>query len=232
MKIGTRSVLFGVHNPIIHSFFMFWAWVKIHGWTKDLLDPRLHFAFLLHDIGYWGCESMDGPDGEMHPVKGSEIMRKLFGDDWGNLCRWHSGTMVEMDAESLSEYPGQWLPSPKPEPSKLYAVDKLASPLYPRWLYKILSHLSGEWQEYAEIHFSGTVEAVFDRPPAVVLKIEEEDDNTKLLSDFIGYPNPPYHYCSFEDWWHDAMRKMKNRAYQHKNEGTFMTMKESVKNEW
>jgi len=207
MRIGTKSVLFGIHNPIIHSFFMFVAWVKLYGWSKELLDPRLHFCFLLHDIGYWGCESMDGPDGEMHPALGANVIGAMFGREWGNLCRFHSGTMVEM----YNNLPGSLVTN---KPSKLYAPDKLASPLYPAWLYKILSGWSGEWKEYAAIHFGGEIEREHS-PHTITLRRE----GTRTT----------YKYVKFEEWHTDAMRKMTKRAYQHAENGDWMTMAESVK---
>lgn len=209
MRVGTKSVLFGVHNPIIHSFFMFVAWVKLYGWSLELLDPRLHMCFLLHDIGYWGCKSMDGADGERHPELGSYIVGKLFGDDWALMCRWHSGTMVELDSKQY----GLMLPANQPHPSKLYAPDKLASPLYPRWLYKLLSCASGEWKEYAEIQFGGRRTGWTSPGWLILTDMEHKTQNI----------------VTFEDWHSTAMPRMRKRAYQFAKDGGWMTMQEAVK---
>lgn len=48
MTVGTKSVLFGVHQFVIHPILLFVAWWKLYGFPWD---PRLWFAFLLHDIG-------------------------------------------------------------------------------------------------------------------------------------------------------------------------------------
>ena len=47
MTVGTRSVLFDVHNIFIHALFVGAAWWKLFG---PPLDPRLWVAFLVHDI--------------------------------------------------------------------------------------------------------------------------------------------------------------------------------------
>jgi hypothetical protein len=75
MKIGTKSVLFGAHAFWMHPWFVALAWWKLYGFP---FDPRLWFAFFLHDIGYWGKPNMDGPEGESHPELGASIMGALF----------------------------------------------------------------------------------------------------------------------------------------------------------
>ena len=49
MKVGTKSVIFGVHSILIHPFFVAWAWWKLFGFPWD---PRLWVAFFVHDLGY------------------------------------------------------------------------------------------------------------------------------------------------------------------------------------
>ena len=49
MRVGTKSVLFGVHAIWIHPFFVAWAWWRLFGFPWD---PKLWFAFALHDAGY------------------------------------------------------------------------------------------------------------------------------------------------------------------------------------
>lgn len=79
MKVGTKSVLFGVHQFLIHPWFVAWAWWKLYGFPAD---PRLWFAFFVHDLGYFGKPNMDGPEGERHVELGARIMHRLF--DRGN----------------------------------------------------------------------------------------------------------------------------------------------------
>ena len=61
---GTRNLLFGEHQIIIHSLFVARAWWRLFGFPKDL---RLWACFFLHDIGYWGKDDIDGEDGRTHP---------------------------------------------------------------------------------------------------------------------------------------------------------------------
>ena len=49
MTIGTRSVLYGAHCAVLHSWFLAVAWSKLYGFPWD---PRLWASFCLHDIGY------------------------------------------------------------------------------------------------------------------------------------------------------------------------------------
>jgi hypothetical protein len=51
MRVGTKSVIFGVHSILVHPFFVAWAWSRLYGFPWD---PRLWLAFLVHDIGYVG----------------------------------------------------------------------------------------------------------------------------------------------------------------------------------
>ena len=86
MKIGTKSLLFGAHNIIIHPVLVFIAWWRLYGFP---FDPRLWIAFLVHDWGYFGKSDMDGSEGETHVELGARIMR-IFGRRWEEFARHHS----------------------------------------------------------------------------------------------------------------------------------------------
>lgn len=75
MKIGTKSLLFGVHQVFIHPWFVAWAWWKLYGFP---FDPRLWVAFIVHDWGYLGKPNMDRPEGEEHPHFAAHLMYRLF----------------------------------------------------------------------------------------------------------------------------------------------------------
>lgn len=107
MKTGTRSLLFGAHNLLLHPALVFLAWWRLYGFPAD---PRLWIAFLVHDWGYWGKPNMDGPEGETHVELGARIMR-LFGPRWETLTRHHSRCYSRRDGV---------------EPSPLCYADKLA----------------------------------------------------------------------------------------------------------
>ena len=76
MKVGTKSVIFGVHAVLIHPFFVACAWWRLFGFPWD---PRLWLAFFVHDLGYLGKANMEGPEGQQHVVLGGRIMGWLCG---------------------------------------------------------------------------------------------------------------------------------------------------------
>lgn len=132
MKIGTRSLLFGVHQFAIHPLMVAYAWTILYGLP---LDPRLWVAFVVHDWGYWGKEHMDDEKGETHPELGAAIMSKLFGPAWGDWMLTHSRFYArKMDCPF----------------SQLCVADKLASLITPLPVYWVLASLSGEFREYVD----------------------------------------------------------------------------------
>lgn len=132
MTIGTRSLLFGVHQAFIHPWFVALAWWKLYGFP---CDPRLWVAFFVHDLGYFGKPNMDGPEGEHHVELGARIMGLLFGRRWRRFTLYHSRFYATRNG----------MP-----PSRLCYADKLAIVLTPKRLYLVLGMLSGEIDEYME----------------------------------------------------------------------------------
>lgn len=130
MKIGTRSVLFGAHQFLIHPLFLARAWWILYGFPWSI---KLWIAFFVHDLGYIGKPNMDGEEGEMHPFLGARIMMALFGSEWYLFTLLHSRFLAKHSQE---------------EPSRLCAADKLAVALEPAWLYIPRVWLSGEAKEY------------------------------------------------------------------------------------
>lgn len=144
MTIGTKSVLFGAHAFWLHPFFVAAAWIKLYGFPWD---PRLWFAFFLHDIGYISKPNMDGPEGEKHPEIGARIMQRLFDYDefgagdskryyWHDLCLFHSRYYAKKNGGT---------------PSRLCFADKLAFALTPWWLYLPMVTATGEIKEYLKM---------------------------------------------------------------------------------
>lgn len=133
MNIGTKSILFGVHQFVLHPLMVLWAWRIIYReW------PRLHewCAIVTHDLGYWGSPDMDGERGERHPeyVANWWFDRKSdFGDKVAVEILCHSRFYAGKNGWTLS---------------RLFQADKLSMVLYPRWLYLLLGNLSGEIHEY------------------------------------------------------------------------------------
>lgn len=134
MKIGTKSLLFGVHQFTLHPFFVLWAWWIIYRET-----PRLYelCAIVTHDWGYWGCPNMDGTEGEAHPERSARLWKRYFRlpfgyNIWAEIMG-HSRFNASKHDMRLS---------------KLFRADKLAMALYPIWLYLLLGNLTGEIHEY------------------------------------------------------------------------------------
>ena len=143
MTTGTKSVLFGAHQFLLHPWFVAWGWWTLYGFP---FDPRLWVAFFVHDLGYIGKPNMDGPEGELHPYLGARIMAVLFDrpfrrrmngiyglGPWGHFCLLHS----RYYAKSLGK-----------QPSRLCMADKLAIALTPGWLYLPMVLATGEVHEY------------------------------------------------------------------------------------
>lgn len=129
MRVGTKSVLFGAHAFWLHPWFVAWAWWKLYGFPWN---PLLWLAFFVHDLGYLGKPNMDGPEGETHPILGSEIMR-IFGQKWADLVLFHSRFYAKQAGLPYSQ---------------LCVADKLALYLTPGWLYLPMVKLTGEIYEY------------------------------------------------------------------------------------
>lgn len=141
MKIGTKSVLFGVHCFVIHPLIVAWAWFTLYGFrrvrdayvTTSLLDPRLWAAFIVHDLGYVGKPNMDGPEGETHPEWGAWLLGELFGGAWYNFSRFHSRYLAKRAGMA---------------PSALCMADKRAIVVEPTWLYLPRARATGELAEF------------------------------------------------------------------------------------
>ncbi len=132
MTIGTRSVLFGAHQFLLHPLFVAAAWWKLYGFPWD---PRLWCAFLVHDLGHAGKLTMgdEDPSGDDHAELGARIMGRLFGPYWGMFTLTHSRYCATRDGLPVS---------------RLCIADKLALCLEPWWLYLPRVHATGEVREY------------------------------------------------------------------------------------
>jgi hypothetical protein len=130
MKVGTKSVLFGVHQFIWHPITVTVAWIVLYKRAPSIKEI---FCILIHDLGYFGKENMDGKLGEKHPEFAAKVAGFIFGDDYRNLCLLHS--------RHYSRILGK-------EPSKLCWADKLSIRFDPRWFYLLRASASGELEEY------------------------------------------------------------------------------------
>ena len=88
MRVGTKSLLFGVHQFLWHPVTVILAWRKLYGWPS----ARETVCILVHDGGYWKAADMDGEWGMNHPELGAKIAGSLFGDTYYDLVLLHSLT--------------------------------------------------------------------------------------------------------------------------------------------
>lgn len=159
MKTGTKSLLFGGHQFILHPVFVTVAWKKLKGqWpTRNEL-----LAIIIHDWGYWGKEKMDDYNGEEHPrdtimytdriafrfhdhikIPGKFLSKKTrmrilckyngFRNKYFKFIVYHSRFMARKCSHEVSE---------------LCLPDKYGVALMPTWLWVLLCTLSGEIKEY------------------------------------------------------------------------------------
>ena len=148
MKIGTKSLLFGCHQFILHPLFTFMAWVRLYG----VPTVRELIAIVIHDWGYFGCRTMEGVDGNAHPIWASNLFKRIGRSKEADLALYHSRFFAKRNG-SL--------------PSKLCYADKLGTALMPCLLWIILAKASGELKEYmAAEHF----EVHGDFPPMEFIK--------------------------------------------------------------
>ena len=133
MKTGTKSILFGAHQFMIHPWFVAVAWWKLYGFP---FDPRLWIAFVVHDLGYFGKPNMDGKEGEQHPYWGACVMGALFGKKWFDFVLYHSRFLAKQNGAQFS---------------RLCVADKLAIVLTPCWLYLPMAKATGEIKEYMDL---------------------------------------------------------------------------------
>lgn len=131
MKVGTKSLLFGVHQFAWHPFTVFLAWRELYG----MPTWREVVCIIIHDWGYWGCSEMDGEEGSMHPYFGAYFARELFGEKYYYFCLLHSRTL----SRDLRK-----------EPSQLCWADKFSMLYDPRWFYLLRARLTGEIHEYRQ----------------------------------------------------------------------------------
>ena len=137
MKVGTKSLLFGVHQFLYHPLTVGLAWRKLFGvWPTR----KEWICIFVHDLGYWGKENMDGKEGRMHPEFGARLAHQLAdrpsitgSSAYYELTLFHSREYAKMAGQ---------------EPSLLAWADKYCVCVEPRWLYLLRARLSGEIREY------------------------------------------------------------------------------------
>jgi hypothetical protein len=133
MRVGTKSLLFGIHQFALHPWSVTIAWRCLYGrWP----NWRELVCIIVHDWGYWGAPNMDGSEGARHPELGARIAGKLFGEEYWELVLLHSRHYAKLTGQ---------------QPSLLCWADKLSMCFESWWSYILRGKLSGEIDEYMEI---------------------------------------------------------------------------------
>lgn len=147
MKIGSKSVLFGVHAFWFHPITVVKAWKYFYGRFPTMEET---LCILVHDLGYWGSKDIDGSEGVNHPTAGGRIAarlvywynRALFRGDTkaGNRWVWAYGFCVTHSKHYTASIGANAGP--------LYPPDKLSILFDPVWFYLFRARLSGELKEW------------------------------------------------------------------------------------
>lgn len=154
MKIGTKSLLFGVHQFIIHPLVVGRAWRALYGRRPNLQE---WIAIVVHDWGYWGMPNMDGPEGRRHPERSAVIAFRIATAAWrlkhlfNPRLRDEPGAdvfygltcclLVLLHSRETAKAMGM-------QPSKLCWPDKYSVCFEWTWFYLLRARLSGEIHEF------------------------------------------------------------------------------------
>lgn len=130
MRIGTKTLLYGNHQFILHPLMVGIAWVRIY---HKLPNPKEAICIAIHDWGYWGKPNIDGPEGEQHPYWAANWAEKYLGFKYLELCQYHSSFLAKKHDAPVS---------------RLCLPDKYGVIMTPLWLLVLLGRLTGETTEY------------------------------------------------------------------------------------
>lgn len=148
MKTGTKSILFGVHQFVIHPFTVLLAWRKLY---RSWPTWREAIAIFCHDLGYWGCPNIDGAEGKQHPRHGAIIAARIVGWlEWNpRIQKFPRSGAYSFEIERLTAYHSRdTAKKDRRQVSELYAADKYCVFYDPFWLYRLRARLSGEFDEF------------------------------------------------------------------------------------
>lgn len=158
MKIGTKSLLFGIHQIFWHPLMVYKAWRRLYGRPSF----KECVCIIIHDWGYWGKPNLDGEEGIMHPKSGALIADRLFGKEYYFLCAGHSRSFAKEFGFEVS---------------KLCWADKISFTFEPKWFYLLRAKLSGELKQAKIDYPRGKSDSEwFDNTREYFLKILKEQE--------------------------------------------------------
>jgi hypothetical protein len=139
IPIGTKTLLYGNHQFLLHPLFVGLAWTKYY---HKLPNPKEAICIIIHDWGYWGKPNLDGEEGEQHPFWAAQWALNhfdksksppLYNKSCYYLCLYHSSFLSKRLGIKVS---------------RLCIPDKLGVIMMPIWLIVLLGKLTGETNEY------------------------------------------------------------------------------------
>jgi hypothetical protein len=150
MNIGTKSLLFGVHQFIWHPITVALAFRKLYGRWPNWKEAICIFC---HDLGYWGMPNMDGKEGKEHPFFGAALAGRTIA-----RILWLSGK-TKYQAYAEGRWYFRWTAAHSTAfakqmsfgVSELYYADKACVLHEPRWFYLLRAKASGEVWEYVDV---------------------------------------------------------------------------------
>lgn len=147
MKMGTKSVLFGVHQFLWHPLTVGYAWRKLYGRWPSFYQ---WIAVFCHDIGYLGKEAMDSADGQTHPEFGAKVAQRLA--YLAARLRGNHPCKAQFIADAIHDlslcHSTHYAQQKNRSVSILYLPDKACVLIDPVWFYLLRARLSGELHEY------------------------------------------------------------------------------------
>lgn len=149
MTLGTKTLLFGVHQFLLHPLLVTIAWIRLY---KAFPSFRELVCILIHDWGYWGKPSLKCSDGDTHPELGAKIAARLFGSEWGDFILGHSSFYVKRN---------------QIEASRLMAPDKYWHCMVSLWFYKMLAVPTGEFAHYRGVKHARQVSKNMHEPDSI-----------------------------------------------------------------
>ena len=130
MTLGTKTVLFGFHQFLIHPIIVTIAWIRLY---KSLPTFKEFICICLHDIGYIGKNDIKGEEGDRHPELGARIANRLLGPKYRDFILGHSTYYIYRH---------------RVKRSKLLSADKFIFVNMSLTFFKIMTTLSGEFTYY------------------------------------------------------------------------------------
>src|SRR5262245_12082195 len=145
MNIGTRTILFGVHQFLWHPFTVYRAWCWLYGRRPNWWQT---IAILTHDLGYWGKPNLDGEEGRKHPYGGA-FFAEWLAEGVANLLRIPNSIEYGNATYALALGHSKELCRKRNTiPSLLCWADKACVLFDPPWLYLLRTRLAGELSEF------------------------------------------------------------------------------------